>query len=161
MDNAGTTFGTLICYESLFGDYTRTLVHQGAEFLVVLAQDGWWGRSAGYLQHFALTRLRAIETRRAVVMSTVTGRSGLIHPDGSAPVTTDWMERTVHHASVPLLQAPTVYVLHGDWVGRGALILSLLLGLTWAFLTLFYPRRRDPKGRRKASNVQLVKVRHT
>lgn len=163
MESEPGRFGTLICYESLFGDYARTLVADGADFLVVLAQDGWWGRSAGYLQHFALTRLRAIETRRAVVVSTVTGRSGLIHPDGRAPETTAWMEETVHHASVPLLHAQTFYTRHGDWVGHGGLALSLLLGLTWGFLTLFFPRRRSSREhrpqRRASSSVQLSKLR--
>jgi apolipoprotein N-acyltransferase len=163
MERADSRFGTLICYESLFGDYTRSLVADGAEFLVVLAQDGWWGRSAGYLQHFALTRLRAIETRRAVVMSTVTGRSGLILPDGRAPETTGWMEQTVHQASVPLLHTPTFYTRHGDWVGRGGLALSALLLLLWGFLTLFFPQRRTPEGRRQqrraSSTVQLAKLR--
>ncbi len=159
MDAGRSRFGTLICYESLFGDYARSLVDQGAEFLVVLAQDGWWGRSAGYLQHFALTRLRAIETRRAVVMSTVTGRSGLIHPDGSAPVVTEWMEQTVHTASVPLLNESTVYTRHGDWLGRGALWVSLVVSLVWGFLTLFFPKRRKPQRReRSPSGLSLRKM---
>jgi apolipoprotein N-acyltransferase len=159
MDYGGGAFGTLICYESLFGDYARSLVDDGAGFLVVLAQDGWWGRSAGYLQHFALTRLRAIETRRAVVMSTVTGRSGLILPDGRAPEVTGWMEQTVHRASVPLLRVPTFYTRHGDWVGRGALVVSLLIALVWGFLTLFYPRRRARGKRRRPSDVRLATAR--
>ncbi len=160
LDRGDSRFGTLICYESLFGDHVRELVVQGAEFLVVLAQDGWWGQSAGYQQHFALTRLRAIETRRAVLMSTVTGRSGLIYPDGSAPHTTDWMEQTVQQVSVPVLHEPTYYTLNGDWIGRGSLFLSLFLGLAWGFIVLFFPRWRNPdqKKSRLQPGATLIKI---
>ncbi|MEP0545861.1 MAG: apolipoprotein N-acyltransferase [Rhodothermales bacterium] len=161
LERGGSRFGTLICYESLFGDHVRELVGQGAEFLVVLAQDGWWGQSAGYQQHFALTRLRAVETRRAVLMSTVTGRSGLIHSDGSAPETTGWMERTVEQVAVPILHEPTYYTLHGDWIGRGALGLSLLLALAWGFVVLFFPRWRNSEAQRARiqRGATLVKIR--
>ncbi len=161
LDRGDSRFGTLICYESLFGDHVRGLVEQGAEFLIVLAQDGWWGQSAGYYQHFSLTRLRAIETRRAVLMSTVTGRSGLIHPDGSAPTTTKWMERTVQQASIPILHQPTYYTLHGDWIGRRALFLSILLGLIWGFVALFFPNWRAPSQQktRMPSGATLIKIR--
>lgn len=154
METGPTRFGTLICYESLFGDHARQLADQGAEFLTVLSQDGWWGQSAGYRQHFALTRLRAIETRRSVLMGTVTGRSGLIGPDGGVHETTAWMEQTVHQVSVPLLHTPTYYTLHGDWIGRGALVISLLLTVIWGILTLFFPNWRAPSERRQHTPVQ-------
>ena len=160
LDRGDSRFGTLICYESLFGDHVRGLVNQGAEFLVVLAQDGWWGQSAGYQQHFALTRLRAIETRRAVLMSTVTGRSGLIHPDGSAPETTKWMEQTVEQASVPVLHEPTYYTLNGDWIGQRALYLALFLSLVWGFIVVFFPQWRKPESRnaKLARGATLIKI---
>ncbi len=148
LEAGSARFGALICYESLFGDHARRLVENGAEFLTVLSQDGWWGRSAGYRQHFALSRLRAVENRRAVVMGTVTGRSGLIEPDGSVRAVTGWMEQTVHQTSVPLLHAPTYYTTHGDWVGRSALVLTLLLALLWGFMTLFFPEWRAPSAKR-------------
>ncbi len=149
LETGPARFGALICYESLFGDHARQLVGQGAAFLAVLSQDGWWGQSAGYRQHFALSRLRAVETRRAVVMGTVTGQSGLIAPDGSVHETTDWMEQTVHQVSVPLLHEPTYYTLHGDWIGRAALLLSLVLSVAWGFMTLFFPNWRAPSERKQ------------
>ena len=160
LDRGDSRFGTLICYESLFGDHVRQLVSQGAEFLVVLAQDGWWGQSAGYQQHFALTRLRAIETRRAVLMSTVTGRSGLILPDGSAPETTRWMEQTVEQVSVPILHEATYYSLHGDWIGKRSSMFSLFLGLVWGFIALFFPNWRveEEQGTKLRPGATLVKL---
>lgn len=147
LETGPSRFGSLICYESLFGDHARQLAQKGAEFLTVLSQDGWWGQSAGYRQHFALTRLRAIETRRAVVMSTVTGRSGIIAPDGSVSETTGWMEQTVQQLAVPRLHTPTYYTLHGDWIGRAALVLCLVLSAVWGFMTLFFPNWRTPATR--------------
>ena len=132
-------FGSLICYESLFGDQARKLVKQGAEFLVVLSQDGWWGESAGYKQHFALSRLRAVETRRAVVMNAVTGESGVIHPDGSVTSAAGWMEQTAELVSVPALHTPTYYIQEGDWVGRWGMLISVAILLAWMMTTLFFP----------------------
>ncbi len=140
----GHVFGSLICYESLFGDHARRLVRQGAEFLVVLSQDGWWGESAGYRQHFALSRLRAVETRRAVVMSAVTGESGVIAPDGRVTTTGGWMEQTADVVSVPALSAATYYTEHGDWLGRLGLFVSLLMLLAWTMAALFFPDWRSP-----------------
>lgn len=94
--------GVLICFESLFGGLARTAREEGADVLAVLAQDGWWGRTPGYRQHFAFTRLRAIETGLPVLMVTVNGRSGIIRPDGRAPRTVGWNERTVLEATLPL-----------------------------------------------------------
>ncbi|MEM1041946.1 MAG: apolipoprotein N-acyltransferase [Bacteroidota bacterium] len=149
MEAGPTQFGTLICYESIFGDHARQLAKKGAEFLAVLSQDGWWGQSAGYRQHFELSRLRAVETRRAVVLGAVTGQSGLIGPDGGVHESTGWMEQTVQQVSVPLLHEQTYYTLHGDWLGRAALVLALLLTVTWGFVTLFFPRWRVPSERTK------------
>ena len=89
-----------------------------------------------------------------------TGRSHKMGETHDGASTTDWMEQTVHQASVPLLHEPTLYTRHGDWIGRGAMWLSLLFGTSWGFLTLFFPKRRDPKDRRRTSaGVRLVKVR--
>jgi len=120
-------FGVLICFESAFGNHARQYVNAGAGFLVTLTQDGWWGRTPGYRQHLAITRLRAIESRRTMVQASVTGISALILPDGSTSFETAWMERTSHVARVPIFQGITFYTQHGDWLTGLALALSLVL----------------------------------
>lgn len=87
------TVGLMICFESVFGGPARRAVSAGADVLVVLAQSGWWGRTPGFEQHFAFSRLRAIQTRRPVAMVTVNGRSGWIRPDGRTGAQLGWMER--------------------------------------------------------------------
>ena len=124
-----TRFGVMICFESLFGNDTRHLVEQGADVLVVLTQDGWWGRTAGYRQHLAFNRLRAIETRRAVVQAAVTGTSALILPTGATAFETGWMEQTARLAAVPVHAGPTFYARHGDFFFFLSIAVAALLGL--------------------------------
>ena len=61
------SFSDLICYESSFPRYARKFVRNGADFLLIQANDGWLGKSAGPYQHFAQSKLRAIENRIPIV----------------------------------------------------------------------------------------------
>ena len=115
---------TVVGFESLFGDYARDAT-SGADVLVVLAKTDLWGHSPGIYQHLAYTRLRAIESRRAVVVSSVRGVSALIHPDGSSERVAAWKDQGVVSLDVPIHQQHTLYTRWGDWVG----LLGLALGL--------------------------------
>ncbi|HID70260.1 MAG TPA: apolipoprotein N-acyltransferase [Desulfobacterales bacterium] len=74
--------GVLICFESVFADISRKWVDEGANLLVNMTNDAWYGRSSAPYQTLAMTRLRAVETRRAIVRSANTGFSGFIDPMG-------------------------------------------------------------------------------
>ena len=74
--------GVLICFESIFGDISRKWVDAGANLLVNMTNDAWYGRSSAPYQTLAMTRLRAVETRRAIVRAANTGFSGFIDPMG-------------------------------------------------------------------------------
>jgi apolipoprotein N-acyltransferase len=140
LEAGGVSFGVLICLESVFGDYARRYVSRGAELLVTLTQDGWWGRSFGYRQHLAFTRLRAIETRRAVIQVSVTGTTAVILPDGSTAFQTGWMEQVARAADVPLLSGTTFYTRYGDWLSYTACGIAALLLLAAIFPHIL-PRR--------------------
>src|SRR3546814_17468937 len=71
-----------ICYESVFGGFVGSFVHHGAQLIAVVTNDGWWKNTAGYKQHAAYARLRAIENRRSVARSANTGISMLIDQRG-------------------------------------------------------------------------------
>jgi len=146
---AGTTIGS----ESLHGDYVRRYVANGADVLVNLAQNGWWGYSLGAVQHLNLTRLRAIETRRTVVVSTVSGTSGIVYPDGRIERVAGWMEEEIVEREIPLRTGQTIYVKHGDWPGRFSLIpaagLLLLLGVSAVFYRRPNPKSSSRKRKRK------------
>ncbi|MEO0559497.1 MAG: nitrilase-related carbon-nitrogen hydrolase [Bacteroidota bacterium] len=123
-----TRIASVVGFESLYGDYARDAV-SGADVLVVLAKTDQWGHSPGIYQHLAFTRLRAIETRRAVVLSSVRGVSALIHPDGSTERVADWRDQGVVSLDVPILQKRTLYSRWGDWVGLFGLGLALVANL--------------------------------
>ncbi|MCX6183194.1 MAG: apolipoprotein N-acyltransferase [Bacteroidetes bacterium] len=72
----------IICYESIYSDYVAEYVQNGAQLLFIMTNDGWWGTSPGYQQHFAFARLRAIENRRSIARSANTGTSGFINQRG-------------------------------------------------------------------------------
>lgn len=123
---AATNVGVLICFESVFGNYARRYVEQGADVLVTLAQDGWWGRTPGYRQHAAFTRLRAVELQRAVLQVTVSGTSALYLPSGEAAFETGWMERMARIDPVPLYTARSLFARWGDWISPLALLGTVL-----------------------------------
>ncbi|HET6569481.1 MAG TPA: apolipoprotein N-acyltransferase [Rhodothermales bacterium] len=128
-------FGVLICLETVFGSLGRQYAREGADFLVAITQDGWWRNTAGYRQHLAFTRLRAIENRRAVVQVSVSGLSALIGPDGKISHEIGWMRRSAETVNVPLSTGTTFFTRHGDWITPLAAVFSLILIL----LTLSAP----------------------
>jgi apolipoprotein N-acyltransferase len=77
-----THAGTLICWESVFGDIAIEQVRAGAAFFIVATDDAWFGTSDGPAQHAQATTLRAVETGRWIVRAAATGISGIVAPDG-------------------------------------------------------------------------------
>lgn len=119
--------GALICFESVFTHHLRAYVaprgtSRPVDFLVTIAQDGWWGPSPGYRQHLTFSQLRAIAVRRAVAFVAATGRTALIGPRGQLSGTADWMESTARRVSIPHVTALSPYVRHGDWLSVLALL---------------------------------------
>jgi apolipoprotein N-acyltransferase len=137
-----TRFSTLLAFEALFGDHSRQMVQDGAEFLTLLVNTGWWGYPAAHNQYQALARLRAIETRRAIVVASVTGGSGLILPDGTRAGSLPWMEPQVITMSVPLHVSQSLYVRAGDVIYSIAAAATVVIFLVWGLVTLFL--RRSP-----------------
>ena len=118
--------GPAICYEGLYGDWFARFVREGADVMLVMSNDGWWGNTPGHKRLFDFCRLRAIETRRAIARSANTGVSGFITSRGDVEQRLNWDERGVLVADVELSEHETAYVKYGDWVGRMGLLLTLL-----------------------------------
>ena len=75
--------GTLICWESMFGDLAAEQIRAGARFFAVATDDAWFGTSDGPYQHAQATTLRAVVTGRWIVRAAATGFSGIVAPDGT------------------------------------------------------------------------------
>lgn len=124
--NGEVKAGPAICYEGLYGDAFARFVREGANLMLVMSNDGWWGNTPGHKRLFDFCRLRAIETRRAIARSANTGMSGFISSRGDVEQRLDWDERGVLTAEVELSTRTTPYVMYGDWVGRMSLLVSFL-----------------------------------
>ncbi len=128
-EHNGVTVGPAICYEGLYGDFYGDFVRRGAQFMAIISNDGWWGDTPGYKHLFSISRLRAIEHRRAIARSANTGKSGFITPRGEVGETLGWEKRGLLSAAVPLNSETTFYTRYGDYLARIAeyvLLLSLL-----------------------------------
>ena len=117
----------IVCYESIYGDFVSKQVKQGAPFLTVITNDGWWGNSPGYKQHFSFSSLRAIENRRWVIRSANTGKSGVFDEFGRIKKETKYWKEAAFTYSIPLLDDMTFYSKHGDYIGVLSAILYLLI----------------------------------
>ncbi len=106
--------GLLLCHEALFPALARAAVREGAELLVNLSNDSWFPPGAGPRQHFAFGRLRAVESRRALVRAANGGVTAIVLPDGSTPIATDGTTPGLEIAAVPRLTTLTVYTRLGD-----------------------------------------------
>lgn len=139
---AGRTLGIQICYEIIFPALSRALVRNGAELLITITNDAWYGKSAGPYQHFALAVLRAVETRRALARAANTGISAFIDPAGRVHDATPLEVEAVAVRELPLLAGETVYAATGDLAPAAALGISIGL----SFLGLWRRRRPRKKG---------------
>jgi apolipoprotein N-acyltransferase len=80
---ANVPFTTLICYEAIFPELSREGVEKGAQVLVNLTNDGWFGTTSAPYQHLQMARLRAVETRRPLLRAANSGFSAVISPKGA------------------------------------------------------------------------------
>ena len=139
-EKGGVKVGPAICYEGLYGDWFARFVREGAEVMIVMSNDGWWGNTPGHKRLFDFCRLRAIETRRAIARSANTGVSGFITSRGDVEQRLDWDQRGMLSQDIELSDRETAYVKYGDWVGRMGLLLTLLGVL---YFTAYRVRRKN------------------
>lgn len=115
----------VICYESIFPDYVASYVKKGADIICIITNDGWWGNTPGYRQHFDFARLRAIENRRWVARSANTGISGFIDEEGNIVSQSEWWKEAVLRTKVPLYKEETFFTQNGDLIGFWAMVLGV------------------------------------
>ncbi len=144
---SGIGAGPVICYESIWGEWVAKSVKNGAQFIAIVTNDGWWGNTSGKDQHFDYARLRAIETRRWVARSANTGISGFINQRGDVVKRSGWWTATALKADINLNEELTFYVQYGDYLAFagccGAALFGILLLWAWARARLFPGRPND------------------
>jgi apolipoprotein N-acyltransferase len=124
LDAGGERFGMFICYESIFPDEVRQGPLQGAQFLLNISNDGWYGDSGAWKQHLQQTQMRAIENDRWLLAATNTGMTASIDPYGRVVAATPRNIRTALAAPLALSSGITFYTRYGDWFAYLCAIIS-------------------------------------
>ncbi|MBL0714756.1 MAG: apolipoprotein N-acyltransferase [Desulfosarcina sp.] len=104
----------LICYEAIFPELTRAAVQNGADLLINLTNDAWYGRTSAPYQHLSLCVFRAVESRRSFIRAANTGISGFIDPSGKIETPTGLFVDAIASREVATLTTKTVYSRIGD-----------------------------------------------
>jgi apolipoprotein N-acyltransferase len=137
----GVTFGDVICFEVAYDGVVADVLKGGAQVLVVQTNNATYTDTGQPDQQFAITRMRAIETGRTVLIASTSGISGVIKPDGTVEHKSKQGVSDVYVASVPIRDSQTLATTLGgwpQWILTG-------LGIIGAGLALLARRdRKDP-----------------
>ncbi len=128
----GHPIAAFICYEAIFPDLARVFADRGAQLLVNITNDAWYGRTSAPYQHFAMAVFRAVENERYLVRAANTGITAVVDPHGRVLERTELFQPDVIVRDVPLLAGATFYSRHGDvfaWACLGAAMAVSLAGL--------------------------------
>ena len=148
----GHRFGVFICYESIFGDEVREFTLKGAQVLVNLSDDGWYGDTSAPWEHLDMSRMRAIENQRWRLLDTNTGSTASIDPQGRIVAQMPRHVRDALEAPFAFLNGLTFYTRYGDWIGWlcAIAIVSVLVGES---LQRRYPRKTQQAMASEAKQV--------
>ena len=130
--------GTMICYESIYGEFATGYVRNGADFLSIITNDAWWGNTQGHQQHLYYARLRAIETRRSIARSANTGVSAIIDQTGKIITSLGYEKQGALRGTLKTNDKITFYVRAGNYLARTGIFLAV-------FIFLFSITRRRKK----------------
>lgn len=120
-------FNTAICYESIYPEFFADFIKKGAQFSVIITNDGWWGKLFGTYQHNRFAIFRAIENRRWIIRCANTGISDIIDPNGNIYDETQINEKSSFSDYIGIENNITFYTKHGDMFIRYNVYIVLLL----------------------------------
>ncbi len=120
-------YSGMICYESVFPDYVRSFVKKGAEFLIIVTNDSWWGNTSGAYQHASFASIRAVETRRWVIQCANGGISLIADPTGKISYKTNLFEKTKFVTTIERETKKTFYVKYGDLFAKIIISISVVI----------------------------------
>jgi len=116
-DGRAHRYGVFICYEAVFADEVREFSEMGAEVLVNISDDGWYGDTSAPWQHLNMLRMRAIENRRWILRDTNTGVTAVIDPYGRVRQSIPRHQVDALPAGYGFRDDVTFYTAHGDVFG--------------------------------------------
>ncbi len=126
-------FGVVICFEVIFPDLVREFVRDGADFMVTITNDAWFGDSAAPYQHFGMVVFRAVENHVAFARAANTGISGFIDPYGRVLNASPIFTEQAMIWRITVRNAPSFYSRHGYVFAYGCVIISglFILAALW------------------------------
>ena len=134
------SLGVLICFEAIFPELARGLTRDGANVLVNITNDAWFGRSSAPYQHISMSVFRSVENRRPMIRAANTGFSAFIGSTGAILSKSTLFAEAVLAGSVTPVSSPlTFYSRFGDLFANSLLLLSFAY-----VLTLLWRKRRHP-----------------
>ena len=125
----GNTFSVFICYEAIYGGEIREFVDRGAQLLVNISNDGWFGKSEAAEQHLRMVRVRAVENRRWVVRDTNSGITAASDPYGNVVRVMSRDARDSADLAYDFRADKTIYTRFGDWFAWMCVAVSAILFL--------------------------------
>ncbi|MBK1783100.1 apolipoprotein N-acyltransferase [Prauserella cavernicola] len=142
LDVAGTRVGPVICYEVAYDYVSRDATSAGAQLLVVPTNNAWYGPGEMSYQQLAMSRLRAVEHGRAVVVAATSGVSAIVMPDGSVTQQTGLFTAGSLVADVPLRTQTTLSDRLGAWT-EYVLVGAALVAVGTGFVLRLRTRRAN------------------
>jgi apolipoprotein N-acyltransferase len=128
----GNKFSVFICYEAIYAGEVREFANRGAELLINISNDGWFGTSQAAEQHLRMARVRAVENRRWVIRDTNNGITASIDPYGNVTRVMRRDERNSADLPYDFRTDKTIYTRFGDWFAWMCVIVSVILvGMTF------------------------------
>ena len=140
--NGDRRFGVLICYEGIFPEAARAYKRRGADLLINITNDAWFGKSSAPYQHLSMTVFRAVENRLYLVRAANTGITAFIDPLGAINAQTALFTKTFLKGKVKFIDKRTFYAAYGNIF----VYLCFLLLIASEFI---HRRRTNNAGRNK------------
>ncbi|MGQ9618461.1 MAG: apolipoprotein N-acyltransferase [Candidatus Aminicenantia bacterium] len=138
-------FASPICYEIIFPDLVRKFVKKGAQFLVTVSNDGWFGKSVAPYQHFSIAVMRCVENRRFLLRATSTGVSGIVDPFGRVLKKIGLEEKRFEVEEIYPIKEKTFYSNYGDIFSKTCLTIT-----SFSFILSIWRKHGIRRGKKRA-----------
>ena len=134
--------GPLVCFDSIFPQFTREAVQNGADIIAVVTNDSWFNDSAGTYTHLRHSQIRAIENKRFILRAANTGVSAFIDERGRIITQTEPLVKDIAYSNAYTIEKTSFYCYIGDIF----LYVSFLIMVCYSLLIIYYSFRSKKNG---------------